>query len=87
MFVKKDRWSTYFRLWFSKKESFLRKLKLSYLKPMDTSTLHAILHAQINLFLGEKRYAVKMLSNRPGGARICPKIPDWMSNNLAGREK
>ena len=28
-----------------------------------------------------------MLSNCPGGARIGPKIPDWMSNNLAGREK
>ena len=28
-----------------------------------------------------------MLSNRPGGARIGPKIPDWMSYNLAGREK
>ena len=30
---------------------------------------------------------IPMLSNRPGGARIGPKIPDWMSNNLAGREK
>ena len=30
---------------------------------------------------------VPMLSNRPGGARIGPKIPDWMSNNLAGKEK
>ena len=28
-----------------------------------------------------------VLSNRPGGARIGAKIPDWMSNNLAGREK
>ena len=28
-----------------------------------------------------------MLSNRPGGARIGAKIPDWMSNNLAGRKK
>ena len=25
---------------------------------MDTSTLHAILHAQINILLGEQRYAV-----------------------------
>ena len=30
---------------------------------------------------------VTMLSNHPGGAWIGPKIPDWMSNNLAGREK
>ena len=28
-----------------------------------------------------------MFSNRPDGARIGAKIPDWMSNNLAGREK
>ena len=34
-----------------------------------------------------RRPAVTVLSNRPGGARIGPKIPDWMSNNLAGREK
>ena len=30
---------------------------------------------------------ISMLSNRTGGARIGAKIPDWMSNNLAGREK
>ena len=30
---------------------------------------------------------ISMLSNRPGGARIGAKMPDWMSNNLAGREK
>ena len=28
-----------------------------------------------------------VLSNRPGGTRIGPKIPDRMSNNFAGREK
>ena len=30
---------------------------------MDTSTLHAILHAQINLLLGEQRYAVNKYEN------------------------
>ena len=34
-----------------------------------------------------KYITISMLSNNPGGARIGTKIPDWMSNNLAGREK
>ena len=37
---------------------------------------------QVNFFYQSD----SMLSNRPGGARIGPKIPDWMSSNLAGRE-
>ena len=34
----------------------------------------------------EKRTQRSMLSNRPDGTRIGPKIPEWMSNNLAGSE-
>ena len=32
-------------------------------------------------------YDVDNVVDPPSGARVDPKIPDWMSNNLAGREK
>ena len=64
VFVKRDRWgSPYFRVWFSKKESFFEETKAHWLKPMDTSTLHAILHAQIDILLGEQRDAVNNHEN------------------------
>ena len=34
----------------------------------------------------KKKERYSGLSNRPGGDQIGAKIPDWMSNNLAGRE-
>ena len=48
---------------FPRKNPFLRKLKLNDYRPMDTSTLHAILHAQIDLLLGEQRDAVNNHEN------------------------
>ena len=39
---------------------------------------------EVPLFIGE--IPVTILSNSPGGARIETRIPDWMSNNLAGKE-
>ena len=48
---------------FPRRKPFFRKPKLNEQSPMDTSTLHAILHAQIDLLLGEQRDAVNNHEN------------------------
>ena len=45
---------------FPRKDLFCFKTTAQLVKTMDTSTLHAILHAQIDLLLGEQRYAVNI---------------------------
>ena len=41
-----------------KEGSFLEiRLNVNQFRPMDANTFHAILHVQIDLLLGEQRYA------------------------------
>ena len=48
----------FMNMFFFQEGSFLEiKLKLNQFRPMDTNTFHTILHAQVDLPLGEQRYA------------------------------